>query len=229
VRARALLSWSSGKDSAWALHVLRRRGGVEVVALLTTINAANDRVAMHAVRADLLRAQADATGLPLWRVPIPWPCTNADYEAAMAAALARARDAGITVAAFGDIFLEDVRRYREEQLAGTGITPTFPLWGIPTAALAREMITAGLRARLTCIDPKQLTPGFAGREFDAALLADLPPTVDPCGERGEFHSFAHAGPMFRHPIPVRNGEVIERDGFVFADLLRDDADSAGSP
>ncbi|HLQ38133.1 MAG TPA: ATP-binding protein [Planctomycetota bacterium] len=229
MRARALLSWSSGKDSAWALHVLRRRGGVEVVALLTTINAANDRVAMHAVRADLLRAQADATGLPLWRVPIPWPCTNADYEAAMAAALARARDAGITVAAFGDIFLEDVRRYREEQLAGTGITPTFPLWGIPTAALAREMITAGLRARLTCIDPKQLTPGFAGREFDAALLADLPPTVDPCGERGEFHSFAHAGPMFRHPIPVRNGEVIERDGFVFADLLRDDADSAGSP
>jgi uncharacterized protein (TIGR00290 family) len=218
-RPKALLSWSSGKDSAWALHCLRHNGAVEIVGLLTTINEAHDRVAMHAVRSELLRAQADAAGLELWTVDIPSPCTNAEYESAMQVALARARGAGIERMAFGDLFLEDIRAYREDKLRGTGIEPMFPLWGLPTGALAREMIAQGLRARLTCVDPKQLTASFAGREFDAALLADLPDSVDPCGERGEFHSFAYAGPMFHHSIAVRSGEIVERDGFVFADLL----------
>jgi uncharacterized protein (TIGR00290 family) len=219
VRPKAILSWSSGKDSAWTLQVLRQQAEVDVVALLTTINEVHDRVAMHAVRTELLRAQAEATGIPLWPVPIPWPCSNADYEARVSIALTRARDAGITVAAFGDLFLEDIRRYREEKLSGTGLRPTFPLWGIPTPSLARDMVAGGLRARLTCVDPKQLAPSFAGREFDAALLAELPQTVDPCGERGEFHTFAYAGPMFARPVALRGGEVVERDGFVFADLL----------
>jgi uncharacterized protein (TIGR00290 family) len=219
VRPKALLAWSSGKDSAWALHLLRAAGEVEVVGLLTTVNQVHDRVAMHAVRADLLRRQAEAVGLPLRTVPIPSPCTNAEYEAAMEKVLAEARDEGIQAVAFGDLFLEDVRRYREERMAGTGLRPLFPLWGLPTEALARRMIAGGLRARLTCVDPRHLAPAFAGREFDASLLADLPPAVDPCGERGEFHSFAYAGPMFREPVAIRGGEVVERDGFVFADLL----------
>ena len=220
MRPKAVLSWSSGKDSAWALHVLRQQGAVEVAALLTTINLTHDRVAMHAVRSDLLREQAEAAGVPLWPVPIPWPCSNEDYEVSMTAALRRAREAGITVAAFGDLFLEDIRRYREERLSGTGLQPVFPLWGIPTPTLARDMIAGGLRARLTCVDPKQLAPSFAGREFDTALLDDLPASVDPCGERGEFHTFAYAGPMLRRPIVVDVGEIVERDGFVFADLVR---------
>ncbi|HLK89277.1 MAG TPA: ATP-binding protein [Polyangia bacterium] len=218
-KPKALLAWSSGKDSAWSLHVLRAEGEVEVVGLLTTINQAFDRVAMHAVRTELLRAQAEAAGLPLWPVSIPWPCSNAEYEAAMAAAMARAGGEGITHVAFGDLFLEDIRRYREERLAPTGMTPLFPLWGTPTGALARRMVEAGLRARLTCVDPRQLDARFAGRDFDAALLDELPPSVDPCGERGEFHTFAHAGPMFSRPVPIRTGEVVTRDGFVFADLL----------
>ena len=218
-KLKALLAWSSGKDSAWTLHVLRAQNEVEVVGLLTTINQVFDRVAMHAVRTELLRAQAEAAELPLWPVPIPWPCSNAEYEAAMAAAMARARADGITHVAFGDLFLEDVRRYREERLAPTGVTPLFPLWGTPTDALARRMVEGGLRARLTCVDPKSLDARFAGREFDAALLAELPATVDPCGEGGEFHTFAYAGPMFRRPIPIRTGEIVTRDGFVFADLL----------
>jgi uncharacterized protein (TIGR00290 family) len=219
VRPRALLAWSSGKDSAWALHVLRQRGEVEVVGLLTTLNRAFDRVAMHAVRAELLRAQAAAAGLPLVEVPLPWPCSNDEYEAAMGAALEAARQDGVTAVAFGDLFLEDIRRYREERMAATGLRPLFPLWGEPTDALARRMLAGGLRARLTCVDPRQLAPAFAGREFDAALLADLPPGVDPCGERGEFHTFAHAGPMFARPVAIRTGTIVERDGFVFADLL----------
>jgi uncharacterized protein (TIGR00290 family) len=222
-RPKAWLAWSSGKDSAWSLHVLRAADEVEVVGLLTTINAAFERVAMHAVRAELLRAQARAAGLPLVEVPIPWPCSNEQYEAAMAAAIARARAEGVSVMAFGDLFLEDIRAYRERQLAGSGLRPVFPLWGRPTAALAAEMIAGGLRARLTCVDPRALAPSFAGRELDAALLADLPPTVDPCGERGEFHTFAWDGPMFRAPVAVRGGEIVERDGFVFADLLPADA------
>ncbi len=218
-KPKALLAWSSGKDSAWALHVLRERGEVEVVGLLTTINRTFDRVAMHAVRTELLRAQAAAADLPLWPVPIPWPCSNAEYEAAMAAAMMRALSDGIDRVAFGDLFLEDVRRYREERLGAVGVTPMFPIWGTPTDALARRMIDGGLRARLTCVDPKALDARFAGREFDAALLAELPAAVDPCGERGEFHTFAHDGPMFRRPVPFRAGSVVTRDGFVFADLL----------
>jgi uncharacterized protein (TIGR00290 family) len=213
-----LLAWSSGKDSAWALHVLRQRGEVEVVGLLTTINAAADRVAMHAVRSELLRAQAEAAGLPLWPVPIPSPCSNEEYEAAMAAAVGRARDAGVSAMAFGDLFLEDVRRYRENNLAGSGIEPLFPIWGTPTDTLSVRMLAGGLRARLTCVDPRQLDARFAGREYDAALLAELPPSVDPCGENGEFHTFAYDGPMFARPVALHAGEVVTRDGFVFADL-----------
>jgi len=215
---RALLAWSSGKDSAFSLHVLREQG-VEVTGLLTTINDAFDRVAMHAVRLELLRAQADAVGLPLVEVRIPWPCPNEAYEAAMAEALAAARERGTTAVAFGDLFLEDVRRYREERMSGTGLVPLFPLWGRPTRALAEEMIALGQQAVLTCVDPRALPRAFAGRAFDAALLRELPAEVDPCGERGEFHSFAWDGPAFRRPVPVRVGEVVDRDGFVFADLL----------
>jgi uncharacterized protein (TIGR00290 family) len=218
-RPKALLAWSSGKDSAWALHCLRQEGAVEVVGLLTTVNQTHDRVAMHAVRSELLRAQAVAVDLPLRTVPIPSPCTNADYELAMALALETARTDGITAVAFGDLFLQDVRRYREERMRDTGLAPLFPIWGIPTDVLSRRMVAAGLRARLTCVDPQQLAPRFVGREFDAELLAELPPSVDPCGEKGEFHSFAYAGPMFGHPVAVHGGEIVERDGFVFADLL----------
>jgi uncharacterized protein (TIGR00290 family) len=218
-KPQALLCWSSGKDSAWTLHVLRQRREVDVVGLLTTINDAHARVAMHAVRLALLEAQAEAVGLPLWKVPIPNLCSNQEYETAMGEAVKKAVSAGVTMIAFGDLFLEEIRRYREQQLAGTGLTPIFPIWGLPTAALARDMVAAGLQARLTCVDPKQLPGPFAGREFDAALLRDLPAGVDPCGERGEFHTFAYAGPMFQRPVSVRSGEIVERDGFVFADLL----------
>ena len=215
---RTLLSWSSGKDSAWALHILRQRSEYEVVGLLTTVNETADRVAMHAVRSELLRAQADALGLPLYPIGIPQPCSNEQYEAAMTVAIARARADGVTTMAFGDLFLEDIRSYRVSRLAGTGIEPIFPVWGIPTHRLAREMIAGGLRARLTCVDPKQLAADFVGREFDQALLDELPSGVDPCGERGEFHTFTYDGPMFERPIAIRAGEVVLRDGFVFADL-----------
>jgi len=200
------------------VHTLRARPDIELGALLTTINESAQRVAMHAVRTELLHAQADALGLPLWQVPIPHPCPNEVYEQAMAHAVARAVSEGFTHVAFGDLFLEDVRRYRQERLAGTGLTPLFPLFGANTAELAREMVAAGLGARLTCIDPRALDRAFVGREFDAALIDELPGSVDPCGERGEFHSFAHKGPMFSRPIPITNGIVVERDGFVFADL-----------
>ena len=222
-KPRALLSWSSGKDAAWSLHILRQQGDVEVVGLLTTLNRTFERVAMHAVRETLLETQAAAAGLPLWKVDIPWPCPNEAYEAAMAAACAKAVAEDIEVMAFGDLFLEDVRAYRIQKLTGTGLRPLFPLWGRDTAVLAREMIAGGLKATLTCVDPKSLAPSFAGRDFDAALLADLPSTVDPCGERGEFHSFAWDGPPFSHPIPMKRGEVVTRDGFVFADLLPEGA------
>ena len=220
MRPRALLAWSSGKDSAFTLHVLREQG-VEVTGLLTTINEAFERVAMHAVRLELLRAQAEAVGLPLLEVRIPWPCPNEAYEAAMAAALAEARAHGVTAVAFGDLFLVDVRRYREDRMRGSGLEPLFPLWGRPTRALAEEMIARGQKAVLTCVDPRAVPRELAGRAFDAALLRELPEAVDPCGERGEFHSFAWDGPAFRHPVPVRVGEMVEREGFVFADLLPD--------
>jgi len=213
-----LLSWSSGKDSAWVLHVLKQQHEYEVVGLLTTFNQAANRVAMHAVRRELVQAQAEAAGIPLWAVDLPWPCSNADYEAAMTAACSKAVAQKVEAVAFGDLFLEDVRAYREKQMRDTGLQPLFPIWAQPTPELAQQMIAAGLRAKLTCVDPKVLDPSFAGREFDRRLLADLPPGVDPCGERGEFHSFAYAGPMFRHQLDVMVGRVLNRDGFVFADV-----------
>ena len=224
---KILASWSSGKDSAWMLHVLRRDRVGHVAALLTTMNEAVDRVAMHAVRAEVLRAQARAAGLPLLTVPLPSPCPKEVYEARMAAAVAAAVRDGFTHVAFGDLFLRDIRQYREERLAGTGLTPIFPLWEQPTAELAREMVRGGLRATLTCVDPRVLSPAFAGRAFDDALLADLPPSVDPCGERGEFLSCATAGPMFAAPLRVSTGEIVERGGFVFADVVLDADERAG--
>ena len=215
---KTLVSWSSGKDSAWMLHVLKQDRNVEIGALLTTMNEEFDRVAMHAVRRRLLEDQARAAGVPLWTVPLPWPCTNADYEARMRTAVSKAVADGFTHVAFGDLF-EDVRRYREDRLAGTGLTPIFPIWGIPTDRLALEMIDGGLRAVLTCVNPIHLDRSFAGRQFDRSLLADLPAGIDPCGERGEFHSFAYDGPMFNHPVAVMPGEVVDRDGFVFADMI----------
>jgi len=215
---KCLVSWSSGKDSAWMVHRLRQRGDVELGGLVTTVNEAAQRVAMHAVRVDVLEAQAAALALPLWRIPIPSPCPNEMYERAMAAAVGRAVDAGFTHIAFGDLFLEDIRKYREEKLAGSGLLPLFPLFGADTAALARDMIATGLRARITCVNPAILDRSFAGREFDASLLDDLPAAVDPCGERGEFHTCAYAGPMFSRAIPIDTGVTVERDGYVFTDL-----------
>jgi uncharacterized protein (TIGR00290 family) len=213
------VSWSSGKDSALALATARADPALEVVGLLTTLNAAADRVAMHAVRRELLRAQADALGLPVHQVELPWPCGNEEYGRLMTDAVASATSAGVTRMVFGDLYLADVRDYRERALAGTGIEPVFPLWGRPTRALAAEMVDAGIRATLTCVDPRRLDASFAGRAFDHDLLADLPPAVDPCGENGEFHTFVHDGPGFAAPLGVRVGEVVERDGFVFADVL----------
>jgi len=216
---RVLLSWSSGKDSAWALHMLRQQPELQVVALLTTFNSAADRVAMHAVRRTLVKLQAERTGIPLWEVELPWPCSNDDYECRMRAVVERAVAEGVDAVAFGDLFLEDIRAYRVRQLAGTGLQPLFPVWGIPTEELARQMIAAGLRAKLTCVDPAKLDASFAGREFDAALLRELPEGIDPCGENGEFHSFVYEAPVFSLPIAVRTGEVVTRDNFVFADVL----------
>jgi uncharacterized protein (TIGR00290 family) len=215
---KILLSWSSGKDSAWALHVLRRDGAGEVAGLLTSINESANRVSMHGVREEIVRAQAEAAGLPLATIPLPWPCTNEIYEARLRSAVERAVAAGFTHVAFGDLFLEDVRRYREERLEGTGLTPLFPLWGRPTPQLAREMIAGGLRARIATLDPRLVPRELIGAEFDEALLARLPEGVDPCAERGEFHTCATAGPMFAVPIAVTAGEVVEREGFVYGDL-----------
>jgi uncharacterized protein (TIGR00290 family) len=223
-RAKAWLSWSSGKDSAWALHVVRERGELDIVALLTTVNMAFGRVAMHGVREALVDAQGERAGLPLVKVPIPYPCPNDAYERAMAAAMERAHVESITHIVFGDLFLEDIRAYREQQLARCGMTPVFPLWGLDTSELARQMVGGGLEARLACIDPRKLDRRFAGRKFDARLLEELPAGIDPCGEYGEFHTFANAGPMFRSAIAVETGEIVEREGFVYTDLL-----PAGAP
>jgi uncharacterized protein (TIGR00290 family) len=216
---RILLSWSSGKDSAWSLHVLRQRAEYEVVGLLTTFNEVADRVAMHAVRRELVERQAAAAGLPLWAVPLPWPCSNEKYESLMAQSCAKAVAEGIEGVAFGDLFLEDVRAYRERQLKDTGLEPIFPVWGLPTRDLAQEMIARGTRAKLTCVDTEKLDRSFVGREFDEALLAALPEDVDPCGEKGEFHSFVYAGPMLNAELSVSVGETVVRDQFVFADLV----------
>jgi uncharacterized protein (TIGR00290 family) len=221
-RPRVLVSWSGGKDAAWALHCLRVEGGVDLAGLVTTVVPAFQRVAMHGVRVELLRAQAAAVGLPLAEVPLDWPSDNRNYEAAMLAALGRLREEwSITHVAFGDLFLEDVRSYRENLLKDSGLGPVFPLWGRPTRPLAETMLAAGLRAHIVCLDPAKLPRELAGRMLDVPLLDQLPAEVDPCGERGEFHTFVSAGPMLRRPIPVAPGELVQRNGFVFADLLAD--------
>jgi len=216
---KTLLSWSSGKDSAWALHILRGTPDVEVVGLMTTMNEVHQRVAIHAVRLELLQRQAEALGLPVQVIDLPGPCTNAQYEAAMGKFVDESKRHGIECMAFGDLFLADIKEYREAKLAGTGIAPLFPLWLMPTDRLATEMIANGLRAVVTCVDPQQLPLSFAGREFNEQFLADLPNDVDPCGERGEFHTLAFDGPMFEKPVGIQKGEVVERDGFGYADLL----------
>jgi uncharacterized protein (TIGR00290 family) len=216
---RTLLSWSSGKDSAWSLYLLRQNPEYEIVGLLTTFNREADRVAMHGVRRALVQAQAAAAGIPLWEVELPWPCSNEDYESAMLATCKKAVANGIEFVAFGDLFLRDIREYREKQLRDTGLSPLFPVWEIPTRKLAEEMIASGLRAKLACIDTKQISGDFAGREFDAQLLSDLPASADPCGENGEFHSFVYAGPMFERPVAIEVGEIVTRDQFVYADLI----------
>lgn len=215
---KILLSWSSGKDSAWTLHVLNQRHPGAVQGLLTTVNESVDRVAMHGVRRELLAAQAVAVGLPLHVVPIPDPCPNEVYVARTRAAAGAAVAGGFTHVAFGDLFLEDVRRYREESLAGTGLTPVFPLWGVPTRPLAREMMAAGVKAVLSVVDTRALDPSLAGREFDEPLLDELGPGIDPCGENGEFHTFVYAGPMFQHALAVGLGTVVTRERFVFRDI-----------
>lgn len=219
MKRKILLSWSSGKDSAWALHVLRQSGEVEVVGLLTTINTNFQRVAMHGTRLALVRAQAEAAGLPLWEVPLPWPCSNEVYEQAMTAACASAVQQGISGIAFGDLFLEDVRRYREDRLRGTGLEPLFPIWGRNTRELISDMLEGGLRARVVCLDPSKCPAEFIGRDLNVELLTRFPAAMDPCGENGEFHTFAYAGPMFREPIPIEAGACVTRDGFAFADVL----------
>lgn len=216
---RIILSWSSGKDAAWALRLLRRDPDIEIAALLTTFNSEFDRVAMHSVRRELVRQQAQRTGIPLWEADLPWPCSNAQYEDRMRGVIERARAENIQATAFGDLFLEDVRAYRERQLQGTGIEPLFPLWHIPTAELAHDIIGVGVEAKITCIDPKKLDRRIAGTDFDTAFLAQLPACVDPCGENGEFHTFVYDSPEFSSAVAVATGEIVERDGFIFADML----------
>lgn len=218
LKKKVLLSWSSGKDSAWTLLQLRAHPDVEVVGLLTTVNEEFDRVAMHAVRRKLLEAQALSAGLTLWAVDLPWPCSNDAYETIMSNVLKKAEKNGVTDMAFGDLFLADIRRYREERLEGTSLNPMFPLWLESTAPLARRMIDGGVVAHVTCLDPKVMPHEFAGRKFDHSFLDDLPEGIDPCGENGEFHTFVSAGPMFSSAIDVVVGETEERDGFVFTDL-----------
>jgi uncharacterized protein (TIGR00290 family) len=216
---KVALSWSSGKDSAWTLHLLRQRPDIQVTALITTFNSEADRVAMHAVRHELVQAQAERTGIPLWAVELPWPCSNLEYEDRMRTVCQRATAERVTSVAFGDLFLQDVRDYRIRQLQGSGLEPLFPLWHIPTGQLSRDMIAAGVKAKITCVDPSMVAKSFAGREYDLSLLNALPAGADACGENGEFHTFVYDAPIFSKPIEVRNGEVVARDGFVFADLI----------
>ena len=218
-RPKALIAWSSGKDSAWSLHEIRRAGEFEVVGALTTVTSAFGRVSVHGLREELLLAQLDACGLPPTIVRIPYPCPNEIYEREMAAAMARAKEQGIGHVIFGDLFLQGIRDYREQRLKPIGMTPLFPLWLRPTDALAREMIAAGVDARIVAVDLKKLPNRFAGRRFDRALLDDLPAGIDPCGENGEFHSFVAAGPMMKHAVAVTAGETVERDGMAYADLV----------
>ena len=219
IRPKALISWSSGKDSAFSLHEVRRAGEIDVVGAVTTVTETFDRVSIHGVRKEILLAQLAAAGLAARTVPIPYPCPNEIYEARMGEEVARAVREGITHMIFGDLFLEDIKAYREQKLAGTGITPVFPLWQRPTLALAHAMIESGLRAYLATVDLGKLPGEFAGRKFDRKLLADLPRTVDPCGENGEFHTCVVAGPMFSRPLAVTPGGRLERDGFGYCDLV----------
>ncbi len=227
MRPGAWMSWSSGKDSALALHRAREAGDVEILGLLTTVNAVADRVAMHGVRRALLEAQAAALGLPVHAVELPWPCSNEVYEERMATAVAVARSSGVSVVVFGDLFLEEVRRYRERALAGTGLRPLFPLWHLPTEVVARALLDEGIRAIVTCVDPAQAPRDLAGRTYDEAFLADLPRGVDPCGENGEFHTVVVDGPDFSAPVEVVVGETVERDGFVFTDVVPTSLSSPG--
>jgi uncharacterized protein (TIGR00290 family) len=222
-RAKALISWSSGKDSAFALHEVRRAGEFEVVGALTTVTETFGRVSIHGVRQEILRAQLDAAGLPPMIVPIPYPCPNEIYEARMSEAIERAVRDGITHIVFGDLFLQDIRAYREQKLKGTGITPLFPLWGRPTPQLAQAMIASGLEATIATVDLEKMPADFAGRKFDAQLLADLPDGVDPCGENGEFHSCVVAAPIFSRRLAVTPGERVERDGYAYCDLVLKDS------
>jgi uncharacterized protein (TIGR00290 family) len=218
-RPKAVVAWSSGKDCAWALHAVRTAGRVDIVGLLTTVTGTFDRVSMHGVRSEILQAQAAALGLPVRRVSIPYPCPNEVYEREMTRALAALAGDGVSQVVFGDLFLADVRAYREQRMAGTGLSPVFPLWGRDTGRLAQEMVSGGVDATIVCLDPRRLPAKFAGRKFDARLLSELPGDVDPCGERGEFHTCITGGPMFDRALDVRPGAVVERDGFVFADLV----------
>src|SRR5271169_866042 len=213
-----LVSWSSGKDSAWVLHLLQQSEEYRIVGLRTTLNSVFDRVAMHSTRREVLEAQAAVAGLPIQVIPLPWPCSNQEYEAAMQGASDTAVASGVEAIAFGDLFLEDIRRYREDALRGSGLTPLFPIWGLETRSLLREMIASGVKARIVCVDPKKMPGEFAGRDLDDAFLRDLPAGIDPCGENGEFHTCVYNGPMFREAIPIESGEVVEREGFIFADV-----------
>lgn len=216
---KTLISWSSGKDSAWTLHVLRQDPNVEVVGLFCTVNKMFDRVAIHGVRVELLKQQAESVNLPLHIVYLPFPCTDDDYIQVMNSFIIEAENMGIECFAFGDLFLEDVRQYRERLLKGTGITPIFPIWGIPTITLSKQMIADGLKAVITCLNPKDLAIEFAGNEYNEKFLNEIPKNIDPCGEYGEFHSFAFDGPMFKNPIDIILGETVLRGGFCFKDLL----------
>ncbi len=218
MKKRTLLSWSSGKDSAWALHVLRQQPDIELIGLFTTVNQEFERVAMHAVRTELLKQQAKAIGLPMYLVHIPYPCTNAHYEETMHKFTIRMKEMKVECVAFGDLFLKDIRTYREEKMADTDIKPIFPLWGLSTSELCHEMIDAGLKTRITCLDPKKVPDYLAGHEYNEDFLNALPEGVDPCGENGEFHTFVYDGPMFNHPVDLTIGETVEREGFVFTDL-----------
>ncbi len=224
-----VLSWSSGKDSTWALKLLSERPGIRIAALFTTFNRAADRVAMHAVRRSLVNAQAARIGVPLWQAELPWPCSNTEYEEIMRGIWRRAKSSGIDAVAFGDLFLQDIRAYREKQMEGAGLEPLFPLWELPTHQLATGMIAAGVKARITCVDPRKLDRSFAGCELDLAFLQRLPSTVDPCGENGEFHTFVYDAPCFTHPIDVDAGEIVERDGFIFADLIPAPSAASAAP
>jgi uncharacterized protein (TIGR00290 family) len=215
---RVALSWSSGKDSAWALHILRETPGIEIVSLITTFSESADLVPMHGVRRELVQAQAQLVNLPLWAVDLPWPCSNQTYEELMGNLCRRAHGEGINAIAFGDLFLEDIRAYREQQLKPVGLEPLFPLWRVPTLELARSMMASGLKAKVTCIDQRRLENSYLGRDFDPEFLRDLPPGIDPCGENGEFHTFVYDAPVFARPIQIEPGVIVEREGFAFADF-----------